>query len=92
MVGLEMRKQEKWPSVTREVPVYYVPTEDAFSRSKTCNFIVVDFNLDFDHAPINLTVKTKENSNKQHNILSTTVIKTTTVSLNTDSVDEIKNN
>lgn len=78
-----MRKQEKWPSVTREVPVYYVPTEDAFSRSKTCNFIVVDFNLDFDHAPIYLTVKTKENSNKQHNIL--------TVSLNTDSVDEIKN-
>lgn len=83
MVGLEMRKQEKWPSVTREVPVYYVPTDDAFSRSKSCNFIVVDFNLDFDHAPIYLTVKTKENSNKQHNIL--------TVSLNTDSVDEIKN-
>lgn len=47
----------------------YVLTEDALLRTKTCNFSVVDFNLDFDYAPNYPTVKTKENSNKQHNIL-----------------------
>lgn len=47
----------------------YVLTEDALLRTKTCNFSVVDFNLDFDYAPNYPTVKTKEKSNKQHNIL-----------------------
>lgn len=68
----------------------YVLIENAFLRSETCNFRVGDFNLYSDHVPIYLTVKTKENNNKQHNIPQTPVVKTTKVLWNPDAIDEIK--
>lgn len=89
MAGLVMTKQEKRLSITREAPDY-VLAEDAFLRSESCNFCVGDFSLYFDHASIYLTVKTKENSNKQHNIPQTPVIKAAKVLWNPDAIDEIK--
>lgn len=55
-----------------------------------CLIIISHSNLYSDHAPIYLTEKNKRNSNKQHTILQTPVIKTTKLLWNPDAIDEIK--